>query len=139
VVTGEVLEVGVHQPIAWCDDQGGAELQRPPARLLLALAARDRADRGCVCTRSEQRAHTKGVGSRDTGRHTLAVQDNPEWNLFILDERLGVSPPSGADRGDVGPQLPELAISISDLTGPLATRESTKVAQEQHDVRRIRP
>jgi hypothetical protein len=139
VVTGEVLEVGVEQPIARCDDERGAELQGPPARLLLALATHDRADRSSVCTRFEEGTHAKGGGSRDAGRLTFAVQQNPKRDPLIRDERIGVSPPTGANCGDAGPQLLELAISVSDLTGPFTTGESTKVAQKQHDVWRRRP
>jgi hypothetical protein len=46
-----------------------------------------------------------------------------------------VSAPAGADGCHPCPGCDKFLVSVSDLTGPLAARQSAEVSQEQEDVR----
>jgi hypothetical protein len=52
---------------------------------------------------------------------------------------LGVPTAASADGGDAGSGVDELLISIANLTGPLAARESAEVAQEEQHLGLVYP
>ena len=59
--------------------------------------------------------------------------------MLLSNEGLGVSPAPGTDCGYPRPRCDEVVVSITDLTGPLATRHSTEVAKEENDLRTVGP
>jgi len=59
--------------------------------------------------------------------------------LLVFDEGLGVSPAPRSDCRDPDPGCNEIVVSIADLTGPLATRQSAEVTEKQNDFRSFRP
>lgn len=139
MIAGEVLSMLVEDLVAWSHHDRGPELGRAPPGPVLAVPAEQRADRGTHGRGARQGSDPERVGGDDLCRHTVLVEQDGERNALVIDECGGVALSSGTDRSEPCPDGENLVVSIADLTGPLATRQSAEVAQEQQNVRPVRP
>ncbi len=139
MITCVVLEVGVPQVVAWPDHQRGAQLEGTPARFPLAMARSEGPDSGRQGIHRDERAGAEAFGSGDLGGRPIFVEEHGERHSLVLDERSSVSTSTGADGGDAGSRGNDLFVSIADLTGPLAARQSAKVPQKENDLGSVGP
>lgn len=139
VISCELLEVGEEDFVSGSDHDGGAQLQRAAARLVLTIAGRERPGGREGGSRFEGGHRAEGAGAHDSGRFPLLVEEHRERHFFVIDERLRIPFSPGSDRGDAGAGFDELVVSLADLTGPLPTGESAEMSQEQQDVRGLLP
>ena len=139
MVAGELFEVCIDELIARREDQRGPELAWTTAGLALPVSLDHGAGPGRPLIDLHHRAHAERARAHDLGSDTILIEENTKRNRLVGDERFGVPATAGADRNDLGAGGENLVISITDLTGPFATRHSTEVAQEQHDGRLLAP
>ncbi len=134
MVAGELLEVGEEDLVPGPDDDGGTELERPAAGLVLAVSGGQRAGGSQSCGRLQSRQCGECAGAHDLRGLPVLVEKDGKGNLLVFDERLCIALASGPDRGHTGPGGEEVVVSAADLTGPLAAGESAEVAEKEEHV-----
>lgn len=139
MVAGEVLVVGVEQIVAWADDEGGSELERAASRLLLDVPSGQRARRSHHGPRLDHVRQPELSGADDLGSGAVFVEQHLEGNPLVLDERQRVALAARADGRDARTCGEDLLMSVADLTGPLAARQSTEVPKEENHTRMLLP
>ena len=139
MIPGVVFEISIDELITRADHERRPELKGPPTGLVLSMpglpASHTRLKRRWL----GQRDQAKPLGTSDLCRGSVFVKEGVERNALILDEGCGVALAAGTDRHNVGTRREKFAVSVADLTGPLATRQSAKVAQKQHHRRTLYP
>ena len=139
MVASKLLLVAVDQFVAWCHDEGCAELGGSSTCLALAIAASEGSCTGEESVRSDQCSCAETVHLDDVGSLTVLVEQDVERDVLVLDERLGVASPPCAESRNPCARCGDLFISIADLTGPLAAGQSAEVSEKQEDVRIFGP
>lgn len=139
MVACEVLVIGVEQLVTRADDEGGTQLERAAPRLLLNVPPGQRSRRRLHGPRLDHARQAELSGARDLGGGAILVEEYLEGNPLVLDERQRIALAASADRGDAGTRGQDLVVSVADLTGPLATRQSTEVTEEENDPGAILP
>ena len=139
MVAGEILAIGVEQLVSWADDECGSELERAGSRLLLDVPSGQRARRSHHGPRLDDAGQPELSGADDLGSGAVFVEQHLEGNPLVLDEGQRVALAPRADGGDVRTCGEDLLISVADLTGPLAARQSTEVPKEQNHPRMLLP
>ena len=129
-----LLEVLVEDLVAGSHHDGRPQLGRSAAGLALAMTARERPEAGRELARLQQRGRSYGGGPDDVGGGAVLIQQDGERDSLVLDEGLGVPLATGADRRDTCTRGQDLFVSVADLTGPLAARQSAEVAEEEDDL-----
>lgn len=139
MISGERLTVDIEKLVARSNDERRTELCRAGAWTALPVASNEGPRSSHPGIRSDYRCGAKSVQLDDVSSKTIGVEKNAERNRFVLDECGRVAPTAGPDGGDVRTGLHQLPVSVTDLTGPFTTRQSSEVPQEEKDVGRVSP
>lgn len=128
VVTGEVFPFEVEQLVAGSHDECRAKLRWPSASLALTVPAskgsgprKEGIGSGKCCDAHSIRVHNIRCLS-------VTVEQHGKREGLVLNECLCVPSTTSPDRGDTRLRSDQLFSSISDLTGPLTTRQSAEVS-----------
>jgi hypothetical protein len=105
----------------------------------LTIPARERSRARKPCVRPDQRGGIKIVHLDDIRSNAFFVQKDVEGHGFVLDERLRVCGITGAYGCYARSGGCDLLISISNLTGSLAARQSAEVPQKEEQLALVGP
>jgi hypothetical protein len=125
------LLVDVEEFVAWGYYERRSQLGGAAAGVVLPIATNQRP---CSCQPrigSERSRGSQLVQHNGVGRIAVLIQEDRERNRLILDEGRCVPSTSGADRSHTRSGRRQLFVSVSDLTGPFAARQSTEVSKEE--------
>ncbi len=134
VVACERFLIDVDQLIARCHHKGRSELSRPAACLVLTVAAGEGPGTGEERVRPDQRCGSESVRLDDVRCLAFLIEEDRKRDGLVLDECLCVSSASRADGRHIRTGFPQLFVSVSDLTGPLTTGQSTEMSEEKENV-----
>jgi hypothetical protein len=133
VIAGVILEIGIQEFVPGTDHQRRPQLKRATPGLLLTVPGRRTPDSRSNRGRLGKRHESESLGADYFCRRSVLVEKYVEGHPLIFDKRLGVTFPAGSDGDDIRTCGKNVFVSVADLTGPLATRQSAKVPEKQND------
>jgi hypothetical protein len=139
VVACEIFVVGISQHVPWRDHECRSELRGSTSGPVLAVPSDHRAGPCEELSRRQHGQRGRLLRAGDPGSRPVLVEQDPERDLLILDEGLGVTLAACPDGRDPGSGCEDLIVPVADLTGPLTTCQSTEMTQEQDDLGLIGP
>ena len=139
MVAREVLVLLEQDLVAGSHHDRRTELHGAATRLLLPVSRTERAETCRDLAGLEHGCGTDASSADDLGRRTILVEQNRERHLLVLDEGDCVAPTAGPDSRDGCPGLEDLFVSVADLTGPLTTRQSAEMPEEEENLWLVTP
>ena len=131
MVTSERLLIDVDEIIAWTNDERCTQLHRATPGLVLSMSADQGPSASANGVGTDKRGCLQSVRLHDLRSFAFVVEQHGKRYGLVLDEGLGITLASRADRGDTQVCRQKVLVSLTDLTGPLPARESPEMAEEQ--------